>query len=240
MVEIDPAHSHGALLGDFLDRRQPPCSLGLSRGSSASNRGRLTATLEWLGDRAREIVVVEGSYLARWNRMALDGASESTACREADREAAIVRRRIESVLRESSRPERSRFLEWKTLAESREVRAGMAAMEDFAESNAAFESSVGREVHDYVRRTRGVSADALTEESRRLLRAYVLEEAAVLLDLQRRGYRVEIYHGPDLAMLAEITEGRFPGAPFSCADRTHVSLRLFQERDGTRVAEGLP
>jgi len=194
--------------------------------------------MEWLGDRAGEIVVVEGSYLARWNKMALEGASEIEACREADLEAAAVRRRIESVLRESSRPERTRFLEWQALAESREVRAGMAAMEDFAECDAAFESSLEREVNDYVRRTRGVSADALPEGSRRPLRTYVLEEAAVLLDLQRRGYLVETYHGPDLTMLAEITAGRFPAAPFSCPDRTHVSLRLFPERDGMGFPEG--
>ena len=227
-VEIDPACSHGALLGDFLDQGRPACSLGLSRGSSASNRGRLTATLAWLADRAGEILVVEGSYLARWNKMALEGASEITARREADFEAAAARRRIESVLRESPRPDQARLGDWAVLAESPEVRAGMAAIEDFARADAAFESSLDREVNDYVSRTRGVAAEALTERSRRLLRAYVVEEVAVLLDLQRRGYRVEIYHGPDLTMLTAITEGRFPNAPFSCPDRTHVSLRVWR------------
>jgi tRNA-dependent cyclodipeptide synthase len=225
-VSLDPRESQGVLLRSFLERNRPDCSLGLSRGSSASNRGRLRATIAWLGERCRTIAVVEGSYLGRWNRMAWDGASENGARREAEIEASTVGRRIERVLREAKLDGRARLLDWAELVHRPEVRTLTEAIEDYAASNSAFEASLRREVGDYVARARGLSADSLPDRTRGFLRGYVVEEVAVLLELQRLGHPVEVYHGPDLPLLAEITEGRFKGVPFACPKRTHVSLRL--------------
>lgn len=223
-VEIDPAHSHGPMLASVLDHGRPPASLALSHGSSASNPARLRATLDWLAPRVGSLVVVEGSYLARWNRMAFDPVSEADARREAAAEASLARRRIERVLGE--RCPAARFLDWAELAGSPEVRDTTLALDRHANEDAAFGAAVRREIADYVGRTRGIDPASLPEECRERLAGYIVEETAVLLELQRRGFPVEVYHGPDLPLLAAIGAGRFPGLPFACPGRTHLSLRL--------------
>ena len=223
-VEIDPAHSHGPLLAPLLDHGRPPASLALSHRSSASNRARLGATIDWLAPRVGELVVVEGSYLARWNRVAFDGVPEADARREAAAEASAARRRIERVLGE--RCPGARFLDWAELAGSPEVRETALVLEEHAGANPAFGAAVRREIAEYARRTRGIPDASLPDGCRRRLVSYVVEETAVLLGLQRRGYPVEVYHGPDLPLLAAIGSGRFPGIPFACPERTHLCLRL--------------
>ena len=230
-VEIDRAQSHGPGLPDFLGGGRPACSLGLSHRSSASNRGRLAATLDWLSGRAGDLVVVEGAYLSRWNRMAFDGVSEAEASGAAAEEASAARRRIQRAL-EERRELPARLLDWTDLASAPEVRATALALERHAAADPAFDRAIRREIADYVTRTRPADAGSLSGEAKSFLRRYVVEEVAVLLDLQRRGYAIEIYHGPDLPLVEAIAERRFSGAPFSCAARTHVSLRLVRAVGG--------
>ena len=228
-VEIDPAHSHGPRLASFLDHGRPAASLGLSHRSSASNSGRLAATLAWLSAHAGTIVVVEGSYLARWNRMALEGASEGEASSGAASEASAVRRRIERVLAESDSVSAG-FLDWADLLGAPEVCETIRALGESGEADSGFRSALRREVDEYVARTRGTSDGSLSRETRGFLRSYVIEETAVLLDLQRRGYIVEAYHGPDLPLVRSVAAGRFPSLlPYSFPQRTHVSIRLTRE-----------
>lgn len=235
-VRIESAHSHGPGLSSFLGGGRPWVSLGLSRASPASNRSRLSSTLSWLAARSSAIAVVEGSFLARWNAMALGDLSEAEASRAARREAGVVRRRVERILSALALDDRARFLDWEELVATPDVAFAIREIEAYGRNEAPFRKMIDSEVHDFLARTGGKTLRPSSKGERDLLRRYVVEEIAVLLDLQRRGYPIEVYHGPDLALLAAISEGGFPGFPVASGKRTHVGIALVR----TEAVGGAP
>jgi tRNA-dependent cyclodipeptide synthase len=239
-VRIDPDHSHGPRLPDFLAGRPLPASLALSRASSASNRGRLAATLAWLGPRASAVAVVDGSFLARWNAMAFDRGTAGAARDAARKEAAEVRRRILRAVESAGLAGKAAILEWEDLAGSAGAVRAAGEIDRFSRAVRGFDGALRAEADAYVRRTRGTPLASLPPETAALLRRYVVEEVAVLLDLQRRGFPVEVYHGPELPLLRAIGDGRFPGFPLPAPERTHVAISLVAEQDtGGRPPDGV-
>ena len=55
---------------------------------------------------------------------------------------------------------------------------------------------------------------------------YLLEEIAVFSALSEQGWDVELYPGPELSVLLDVAEGRFPAVPKGLQNRVNVQLHV--------------
>jgi hypothetical protein len=80
----------------------------------------------------------------------------------------------------------------------------------------------------FVDRLKKRSKDIAVDDSKaiELCCKYLLEEIAVFNMLSEKGWRVELYPGSELHVLAEIAKGRFPEVPVGLKNRINVELKI--------------
>lgn len=231
-MEYDDANTYGPLVEKFkTNGARLPCMLGLSAGSSYLNRGWLTRIIQWLRPHCSSLVIVDGSFLHRWNLTAFEGLSEEAARSAARRDAIRIRRRIKSVLSElDSDPAVVTVLDWENTLEDAGYRRVAEAVTSFVGSNVEVREAICQAARAYASRRMDASHVRTSdrdsnERLEALTRAYVSEEISMLLWLYRENSPVDVYPGGDLEILRRICNGEFSDFPFDCPKRTHVSIR---------------
>lgn len=224
-VSICAMHSHGPLVGSFLEGNRLSCFLGLSPTTPFVNRGRLRAILSWVLPRSDSVLIVEGFSASRWNLVGIRGLTLDQAAGEVQKNIQRLRRRVDDII--SRMPGSSvRFLDWQGELSAREYIKIEEAIRGFASTHAEFRLLLNETTRGYVTKVHPTEANKLSKEQWDTLSRYVVEEIAMFLHLYKLGYKVEVYPGSDLEIVKAACTGRFAGFPVPCPERSHVSLEL--------------
>lgn len=221
-VVTDSAETSGPLTEEFLNGDKISCFLGLSSDTSSLNRERLTTILEWLAPRASKVLIIESTYLRRWNLMALNGLSERAALECINKDLNRFKRRLSSVKAELNLGDAVELCHLPTLCGIDEVSKIQQVLRTYAATNDSFRSDVELELREFLSR-RGVQADIRQIE---LLLNYLYEEISLFIYLCLNDYHLEVYPGADLRIMKRIFGGYYTSFPFSCSQRSHLSIRL--------------
>ncbi len=228
-VEIYPKETHGQLLHLVQSGHLTSCFLGLSSDTSFANKGRLTAILQWLLPKVSHLMIVEGSFLTRWNLRALDNLSECEAERIAEERHKKSATRIARITNETRGTNSSiEILDWPSVVRSTEFLKILKQVESYSAQMPNFRCEVDRVVDEYMNRLHSRCEIACLPPKRlKLLRSYVVEEVAMFVYLYFAGFHTEVYPGDDLQIMRVLASGGFTHFPFNLSERTHVSIRLF-------------
>lgn len=226
-VKVEPANTRGILVSSFLDRRVSSCLVALSPATRYTNRSRLIAILEWALDFSNDVLVVEGSYPARWDAIALYGLSANTASLLAAREASTFARRANRVITDLRANNEARAFDWAHASTTSSFQGVKAAVASYYRYSLSFRQHIeGLALAFAARRGRTPSASSWKYECLELLSAYVLEEIAMYLHLYQMGYYVEIYPGSSIEIMDLIADGEFEDFPVQCTHKTHIGISV--------------
>jgi tRNA-dependent cyclodipeptide synthase len=231
-VSIDPAETHGTLIDTFLAGEKYPAFLAISPTSSARNFGRLLSLLDWLLPHASRITILEGSFLARWNLLAINQSlDDATANALASRKADAAARRIQKVMTTLNARDVISFLDWRNLLEDEAFRNLHSSLRAYMEGSPSFAESLRSTARSFQLRKQSNGAQFQNPNAEAFLAEYVLEEVAAILHLTaNQKIPIEVYPGPDLPLLKDIVAGTFRGFPVQIPERTHIALKLKPNR----------
>ena len=219
-VAVDLGESHGPLLEDPTSLRTVPGYLSISVTSRFANRAWLTSLLTWATQHTNATLIVEGSYLERWNLLADGTAPDLTTATQLVRPAVQrMARRVSSVLEELKIQSRIVHLNWEAELRTPGYIEAETAIAEFHASDSAFQDAIEQTLLAHAAATRKP-----IRSSSILSTSYLLEELAMFLHLYRQGFLIEIYPGSDLDIMERLARGDFSGFPLACPSRTHISL----------------
>jgi len=225
IVSVNEEETNGQLVEAFLAGKKFPVFLDLSPDSSAVNTGKLLSILEWLRPRATQITIVEGSYLARWDLVAIEGLEFEEARTKAFGRADAAGRRINAIIKRLNALDQIHFLDWQTILESDLFQKVHSAIRLYASERPNFATEVHRTAEQFLKRMTRGGRPALSRDSLESLTEYVLEEVAGFLHLHaNERIPIEVYPGADLPLMRHITDGHFENFPIAIPARTHISL----------------
>jgi tRNA-dependent cyclodipeptide synthase len=220
----DLTHSYGPHVETFLKREMGRCYIAVSPGTRYVNTARLRALLEWTCCHATEVVVLEGCYPQRWNKVALQRLTYHEAEKDAHACADSLQRRIGHILTLADLKSCS-VVDWASIVLTDCFKEDHAVLTDFYNRTPAFQSAIDVEVLSFARRRR-LHKESLTHQIKRMLCEYVIEEIAVFHWLHQKGYQLEIYPGEELFPMRLIVDGEFDRFPLNFECRSQVSIRL--------------
>ena len=223
-VDVVEAETSGPLVAPFL-RGAPRFAtfVGVSIKNRMSNKRRLALLIPWALQRSGSLSIVVGDYIHRFNYMAVEGLPPADAAQKAFSSGKRALRAARSILSEARAEDRAVVLSSLDLTGTIECQAIYKDVLRYYDRNATFVSDVTEEVSSFLSRT-CQDHDITTGGRLEVLKSYVLEEIAMFLHLYNTGHLVEIYPGPDLAIMRNIAAGHYDDFPFQCPHRTHVSV----------------
>ncbi len=224
-------HTNGTLVEAFEAAVKVPCFLGLSPRTSYLGASKLTAVLTWLIPRCSRLIIIEGSFVARWNLAANGSLREDEVRRAAGLKHQRARQRLARVLRNVPGSHIASVMDWTAEIEKCRFQALLSSVKGYFACNAKFKEMIEAIVSPRIARRPASRPQYRCPEKGQILRQYVFEEIAMFLHLYGLGYWVEVYPGHDLPILQMIGTGAFPDFPVSCPLRTHISIRL-ERSDG--------
>lgn len=230
-VSIVARETSGRLVQRFTARDRLPVFLALSPDSKFLTRKRVSAVLRWLLPRTTKVMIAEGTFLTRWNLQAFDGVSAAVATQLAEERGHRIAETIRAAVRDADHLRASNMVElidWSSVVrtpEFVEIRNRIAA---FADANADFSQGIDDLVGEYLdrRMRREPTTVSVSTGASQLLRAYVLEELAMFVQLYDHGLHVEVYPGDDINLMRQVARGDFPSFPFDLSERTHIAVAL--------------
>lgn len=227
VISVNLDETHGQWAEAFLAGQKLPVFVDISPDTSAANTGKLFALLKWLLPRSSRIVVVEGSFLARWDLIPIEDLNFEQARDKAARRADTAARRINAIIHQLNATESIQLLEWRAILEREEFKSTHSKIHAHFRESSAFAAEIQQTAEKFHERMirRGHHTQRLDWSD--YFTQYILEEVAGLIHLHvHEGIPVEIYPGSDLPVMRHIAEGGFDHFPIAIPQRTHVSLNL--------------
>ncbi len=203
------------------------CYLGISLENPVFDSRSLRAILCWASERFEGCLVIVGDHLRRFNERILNGLDGPEAAKAAEKigDLFVVKTRG---LFERFGEGKIRLTRWKEHLQSGEYGASSAIIAGLFASDGEFRASVEKDAVSFVRRQqrRNRSLAVGQAEAIELCCGYLLEEIAVFSALSERGWRVELYPGPELRVLTEVAKGKYAGVPRGLKERISVELKV--------------
>ncbi len=203
------------------------CYLGISLDNSIFEASSLLALLLWTVRNFDQCLVVVGDYLCRFNEYILNGLAHDEAIKVAYGLGDSFIDRTSEFFRQLPKG-RTRLTRWKSHLETNEYKKSRAMLDELFASDSAFRASIEKEASSFARRQtkRNRTLAVTIEEAIRLSSEYLLEEIAVFSALSEQGWQVELYPGPELQVLVDITKGKYSPVPEGLKKRINVELRI--------------
>lgn len=231
-VQLVQEHTSGPLANLFLSSEaRLPCFLGLSLRNKMSNRRHLELIVPWLFAHSSNVVIVVGDYLDRFNRVAFDKLSFSNAAQKVLQKGKRTIRYANEIIQSHGLGDHVRVLSSADVTESQDCRLVFADLKQCYAKGGPFVVYVAQEVACYLVRTQRDCSSIDEVETYSLLADYVLEELALFIALYDRGFHIEVYPGPDLAIMKALATGACNAVPFRCPHRTHISILTHLKSD---------
>ena len=224
-VFFDLTESYGKDMGSFLNGIEYPCYVAFSPDTVFVNPSRIMAILDWAANHSSDIVVIEGTYLKRWNLLGIEGKSEQEAQQIVRQQSHKIRARIQKVINVNSWEHRIKFVNWEHIISLPRYSRIHYSIKDYYEHHWKFQNLVHLEVQEFLFRQQTRVLQNIYK-LRIYLANYVLEEIVMFIYLYLRGYEIEIYPGGELNVMRKIVEHSFPDFPVDISSRTHISLQV--------------
>lgn len=202
------------------------CCVGVSVGQPAFRGRRLLSLLGWLQSTCESVLFLVGDHILR-HTIALETGVEREAAAVA---AALDRGRCQiQAIANAARIHPSlkvEILPISAIIHTPEYSGHRAWIENLHQTNSAFSQSLTRTAEQYLRtyssQGRRISVDP--ETAVYLCKCYLMEEIASFSVIHEWGWMIDVYPGPELPVLLEIAEGRYPEVPEFLQNRISISL----------------
>lgn len=207
------------------------CYFGISLDNPHFSGKSLQALLLWgIGNFDRCLVVI-GDYLKRYNEKILKGLEDDEAIETALKLGDNFMKRTEDFFQQLP-GRRVTLIRWKNCLETDEYKNASAILKNLFTLDQNFKESVEKDAFSFVRRQlkHNKKLAIPTEEAITLSSQYLLEEIAVFGSLSKRGWKVELYPGPELNVLVDIAKGRYSGIPEGLKERVNVELKIRESK----------
>ncbi|MDR3702521.1 MAG: tRNA-dependent cyclodipeptide synthase [Candidatus Sulfopaludibacter sp.] len=227
-------YPEGALRALTDSRR---CCVGVSVGQPAFRGRRLLSLLGWLEGNAESVLFLVGDQILRHTIqlemgvgeegnatvLALDrGKVQIETIADAAHAFPGIQIEILPISKIIATPEFGRNWSW---------------IEELDQSNSDFSKSLTRTAQQYLKtyssqgRHRAVDHDTAV----RLCRRYLKEELAAFSVIHERGWLIDVYPGPELPVLLEIAQGKYPDAPYFLKNRISISLEHVRHESALHI-----
>lgn len=206
---------------------QKKCYIGISLTNPIFEKGNLEALLRWADAKFEQCLVVLGDDLCRFNQTIRFGSEADEALQAAHRIGEAFVERTSDLFAQFD-PEKMRLIRWSENLDDDLFAGSKSAIDKLFNSDAEFKEMVKVDALSFVDRLKSRSKDIAVDDARaiELCCEYLLEEIAVFNMLSEKGWRVELYPGSELHVLAEIAKGRFPDVPSGLNNRINVELKI--------------
>ena len=207
------------------------CYMGISLDNPVFHGKAMEALLAWATQRFEHCLVIAGDYLRRHNEYILNGFSDGAA-EQASLAAGEAFIEATRDIFAKAPADRVQLVRWRDCLAFDEYGRARAELDALFDADAAFKAAVREDATGFVtRQTRNgrrlvVPAEEAVEVSCR----YLLEEIAVFSALSEKGWKVELYPGPELAVLVQAAKGVFSGIPRGLSERVNVQLKCGKGR----------
>lgn len=203
------------------------CYLGISLENPLFEGSTLEAILFWAVEKFEDCLVVVGDNLNRFNQRILHGLDLSKASAEANKLGDSFISKTKQLLAKLP-TDKIRLTRWQEHLNSREYKESKPLIDKLFNSNPDFRASVNKDAVSFVQRhkSRGRGILVSEEEAIRLSCEYLLEEIAVFSALSEQGWKVELYPGSELQVLAEVAKGKYQDVPDGLKQRINVELKI--------------
>jgi len=203
------------------------CYLGISLENPVFDSRSLRAILCWASERFESCLVIVGDHLRRFNERILNGLDDAEAAKAAEKIGDVFVLKTKGLF-EQFDGEQVRLTRWKEHLHGGEFKESKEVIEQLFVSDEQFRASVEKDAVSFVNRQhrRGQRLAVEQAEAIGLCCEYLLEEIAVFSALSERGWRVELYPGPELRVLTEVARGKYPFVPRGLKERISVELKV--------------
>lgn len=242
VVRVSRSESGGRKLTDFFATSGMPAFIDISPGGTAANTGGFSSLVSWALGFASKVIVVEGSYVARWDLQALESLSRVDAERESRKRSRIASRRLSRALLglPGSTSGRATLMDWEDILSTSEFSEIHATLRSDVRSNASLAHAVRELALAFLARMKP-QRPTVSRDPVPLLEEYVTEELAALLYFYvAQRIDVEVYPGPDLKILRDAANETHPQFPYRIPNRTHISVALSPSRVRLARPDDLP
>lgn len=209
--------------------RFPRCYAGVSIGHPNFRGARLRALLTWIAQHFDKCQIVFSDDLYRLSVMIKLGLSESEAL---DFARYVSRTQLEEIEKGIGHfpPDIFTVVRWRELTGDSLFPRFRESLDELLKKDPAFRHSVMMSAAEYMERRPDKEFAVSYSEALNLCKRYLLEEIAVFGVLVRDGWTVDIYPGPELPILAEMSSGRHENAPEPLHQRVGISLNIHEAR----------
>jgi tRNA-dependent cyclodipeptide synthase len=203
------------------------CYIGISLDNPVFYDKSLLAILSWAAAGFEQCLVVLGDYLRRYNEYIFKGLQDSDAQKASYQAGDIYISETKKIFNQFSEP-KIILTRWQNCLQTEEFKKSSQILDDLYITDSSFRASVQKDALAFIKRQKrkkeklAVTAEQAIETSSR----YLLEEIAVFSALSEQGWNVELYPGPELAVLVDIAKGNFSDIPAGLKKRINVQLRI--------------
>ena len=203
------------------------CYFGISLDNPHFTGRSLQALLLWGIVNFDQCLVVIGDYLRRYNERIFNGSKKAEAIKAAHKVGDAFMRSSSNFFQQLPK-KRVVLMRWEQCLINDEYKNSKSVLDKLFVSDSQFRSAVEKDAFSFVRRQVKQNNDLAvsTEEAIELSCRYLLEEIAVFSALSEQGWKVELYPGPELYVLAEIIKGNFVDVPGGLKERVNVELSI--------------
>ena len=221
IVKILPAFSAEEVFA------QDKCYLGISLANPVFDKNNLTSLLLWASENFKQCLIVIGDELCRFNQKILYGLGEDECLNAARALGDIFIENYSAVFEQFDR-DVIKISRWGEHVESDMYRKSREVLEGIFINNSEFKSMIEKDAVSFVKRQKKHDTEFAVgdDEAIDLCCKYLLEEIAVFNILSEQGWRIELYPGSELNVLAEVAKGKFPDVPQGLKNRINVELRI--------------
>ncbi len=201
------------------------CYMGISLDNPVFEGSSLQALLNWATERFDHCLVVTGDYLRRHNELILNGLDDEHAAAAALASGDEFIEKTRHIF-SATDSDKVQLIRWRDCLAFDEYKSSRATLDELFAANETFRKAVGRDAVGFVERQRDRNRSLAVDQGRAIEISceYLLEEIAVFSALSQRRWRVELYPGPELHVLADVAAGRFGDITRGLKDRINVEL----------------
>ena len=203
------------------------CYIGISLDNPGFYGKSLQALLLWGLGNFQQVLIVVGDYLRRYNEQIFTGLDIDQAGRAAHEFGDLFFEKTSDFFDQIPN-QRLVLTRWAPCLGSDEYKGSKKILDKLYDSDESFKASVLKDAASFIKRQqkRNFKLAVSKEQAVELSCRYLLEEIAVFSALSERGWKVELYPGPELSVLKEISKGKYSNIPRGLKERINVELKI--------------
>ena len=206
---------------DVLKGMKKPIYITLSPDTVYINKTRIEAILSWAVKHSNKILVVEGTFLNRWNEANRLNGDINLAHQESVCATAKMTSKISKIIIANNWSEKITVFGFQDFIESQIYQQALLKVKKYYQHSPHLRLAVERAARDFSKRRPDHNQQQITGFSIE----YLLEEITLFpLISSVLGYPTEVYHGKEHPILRAIVGGEFEDFPIDTKNRSMISI----------------